>query len=206
MAVLSFKFWQRHYRGDPAVVGKTIQLDHKTYTILGVMPVRFTWGDGEVFVPMKLASDQTPSVQYQDQVEARRQHGRRRGRIPAPLPGVRPANPKCLSQAIQDQRARSCRHVHPRSEEDDGPALWGRRAAARHRLRQCFDSAARAGHGATARVRYPLGCRSERLPYRAPAPHRISALIGDRSGAGHLGCLPGHWVPDPSPARPLLPV
>jgi predicted permease len=59
VAVLSFKFWQRHYRGDPAVVGKTIQLNHKTYTILGVMPVRFTWGDGEVYVPMKMASDQT---------------------------------------------------------------------------------------------------------------------------------------------------
>jgi putative ABC transport system permease protein len=59
VAVLSFKFWQRHYRGDPAVVGKTIQLNHKTYTILGVMPVRFTWGDGEVYVPMKMTSDQT---------------------------------------------------------------------------------------------------------------------------------------------------
>ena len=58
LTVLSYKFWQRHYRGDPAVVGKTIQLNHKTYTVLGVMPVRFTWGDGEVFVPMKLASDQ----------------------------------------------------------------------------------------------------------------------------------------------------
>ena len=57
-AVLSFNFWQRHYRGDPAVVGKTIQLNHKIYTILGVMPVRFTWGGGDVFVPMKLASDQ----------------------------------------------------------------------------------------------------------------------------------------------------
>src|SRR6202167_814908 len=59
VAVLSFKFWPRHYRGDPAVVRKTIQINHKTYTTLGVMPVRFTWGDGEVFVPMKLASDQT---------------------------------------------------------------------------------------------------------------------------------------------------
>ena len=46
VAVLSYKFWQRHYRGDPAVVGKTIQLTHKTYTILGVMPPRFTWRDG----------------------------------------------------------------------------------------------------------------------------------------------------------------
>ena len=59
VAVLSYKFWQRHYRGDPTVVGKTIQLNHKTYTILGVMPVRFTWRDGDVYVPLKMASDQT---------------------------------------------------------------------------------------------------------------------------------------------------
>ena len=37
---------------------KTIQLDHKSYTILGVMPVRFTWRDGEVYTPLKMASDQ----------------------------------------------------------------------------------------------------------------------------------------------------
>jgi predicted permease len=58
VAVLSYKFWQRHYRGDPAVVGKTVQLDHKAYTILGVMPVRFTWRDGDVYIPLKLESDQ----------------------------------------------------------------------------------------------------------------------------------------------------
>ena len=59
VTVLSYKFWQRHYRGDPAVVGKTIQLTHKTYTILGVMPPRFTWMDGDVYLPLKLESDQT---------------------------------------------------------------------------------------------------------------------------------------------------
>jgi len=59
VAVLSYKFWQRHYRGDPAIVGKSIQLDHKTYTILGVMPVRFTWRDGDVYTPLKMESDQT---------------------------------------------------------------------------------------------------------------------------------------------------
>jgi len=67
VAVLGYKFWQRHYRGDPSVVGKTIQLDHKTYTILGVMPVRFTWRDGEVYVPLKMASD--PLHRYGPQIK-----------------------------------------------------------------------------------------------------------------------------------------
>ena len=44
VAVLSYKFWQRHYNGDPAIVGKNIQLVHKDYTILGVLPPRFTGG------------------------------------------------------------------------------------------------------------------------------------------------------------------
>ncbi len=59
VAVLSYKFWQRHYQGDRGVVGKTIQLTHKSYSILGVMPPRFTWMDGDVYLPLKLESDQT---------------------------------------------------------------------------------------------------------------------------------------------------
>jgi predicted permease len=69
VAVLSYKFWQRHYRGDPAVVGKTIQLTHKTYAILGVMPPRFTWMGGDVYLPLKLESDQTH--RYRTQIKLR---------------------------------------------------------------------------------------------------------------------------------------
>src|SRR4029077_17903238 len=50
-------FWQRHYNGDPAIVGKNIQLVHKDYTILGVLPPRFTWRDGDVYLPMKMSHD-----------------------------------------------------------------------------------------------------------------------------------------------------
>jgi predicted permease len=59
VAVLSWKFWQRHYNGDPAVVGKTIQLSHKSYAVLGVMPPRFTWMDGDVYLPLAMKGDQT---------------------------------------------------------------------------------------------------------------------------------------------------
>lgn len=57
VAVLGYTFWQRHYNGDPNIVGKKIQLVHKTYEIVGVTRPRFTWGDGEVYLPLKLTAD-----------------------------------------------------------------------------------------------------------------------------------------------------
>jgi putative ABC transport system permease protein len=57
VAVLGYKFWQRHYSGDPNIVGKKIQLVHKSYEIVGVTRPRFTWGDGEVYLPLKLTAD-----------------------------------------------------------------------------------------------------------------------------------------------------
>jgi len=57
VAVLGYQFWQRHYGGDPDIVGKNIQLAHKNYSIVGVVRPRFTWGDGEVYLPLKLTAD-----------------------------------------------------------------------------------------------------------------------------------------------------
>jgi predicted permease len=60
VVVISYKFWQRHYNGSKEVLGKTIELSHKKYTILGVAPPRFTWYSGEVYLPLKLTSDPGP--------------------------------------------------------------------------------------------------------------------------------------------------
>jgi putative ABC transport system permease protein len=57
VAVLGYGFWQRHYYASHDVLGKTIQLDRKNYTIVGVAPPRFTWGDGDVYLPLKMTSD-----------------------------------------------------------------------------------------------------------------------------------------------------
>jgi len=57
VAVLGYKFWQRHYNGERDVLGKTIQLAHRNYTIVGVARPRFTWNDGDVYLPMKLSAD-----------------------------------------------------------------------------------------------------------------------------------------------------
>lgn len=58
VAVLGYKFWQRHFNADPGVLGKTMQLDRKSYTIVGVAAPRFTWNDGDVYLPLKITQDQ----------------------------------------------------------------------------------------------------------------------------------------------------
>ncbi|HTX39082.1 MAG TPA: ABC transporter permease [Bryobacteraceae bacterium] len=57
VVVLGYKFWQRHFSADPAVLRRTLQLVHKTYTIVGVMPPRFAWGDADVYLPLELNQD-----------------------------------------------------------------------------------------------------------------------------------------------------
>jgi len=41
--VLSSAFWKRRFDADPAIVGKTIWLDAKPYTVIGVMPSAFVY-------------------------------------------------------------------------------------------------------------------------------------------------------------------
>ncbi len=67
VAVLGYKFWQRHYNGERDVVGKNIQLVHKNYTIVGVVPARFAWGDADVYLPLKVSAD--PSRAYNVEVK-----------------------------------------------------------------------------------------------------------------------------------------
>lgn len=62
VVVLSYKFWQKHFFGDRAVLGHTLQLDQKNYVIVGVAAPRFTWYSADVFLPLKLM--QAPSRRY----------------------------------------------------------------------------------------------------------------------------------------------
>jgi predicted permease len=52
---LHYRFWQRHFHGDPAILGKTLELNHKQYTIVGVTPPNFTAGWGtDVYLPEEI--------------------------------------------------------------------------------------------------------------------------------------------------------
>jgi predicted permease len=57
VAVLSYRFWRKHYFSNPDVLGRTLQLDHRNYEIVGVAAPRFTWGEADVYLPLKLMRD-----------------------------------------------------------------------------------------------------------------------------------------------------
>src|SRR5437899_8625603 len=62
VVVLTYKFWQHYFMGDPNVIGRTIQLVHKPYQVIGVMPPRFKWGNPDMYVPLKVTQD--PNIHY----------------------------------------------------------------------------------------------------------------------------------------------
>jgi len=66
--VLDYRFWQRELDGNPGVVGRTIQLDGMAYTIVGVVPKKFTGTDrvpleSDGWVPLSMFEQLAPSAQ-----------------------------------------------------------------------------------------------------------------------------------------------
>lgn len=50
--VLSYEFWQRHFAGDPKILGKSLFVDNSFWTVVGVFPPRFDFfgqGTGDVY-------------------------------------------------------------------------------------------------------------------------------------------------------------
>ena len=49
VALLTNSYWQRQFNGDPAIVGRSIELDGMLFTVLDVLPASFDFG--AVFSP-----------------------------------------------------------------------------------------------------------------------------------------------------------
>ena len=52
VAVLGHELWRRAFGGDPAIVGRTVQIDAQATEVIGVLPPGFGFGEGEVWLPL----------------------------------------------------------------------------------------------------------------------------------------------------------
>ena len=102
VAILSDGLWRRKFGADPAAIGKSIALDRRAYTIVGVMPRTFSFPNrgpllnnvpADVFVPMAFTAGQLRAFgsQYANTVL---------GRLKA---GVTPAQANAEASAITGQ-------------------------------------------------------------------------------------------------------
>jgi predicted permease len=54
--VLSYGFWQNHFSGTRDILGKVLTLNDKQYTVIGVAPANFKYGEGiQLYTPLALA-------------------------------------------------------------------------------------------------------------------------------------------------------
>lgn len=59
--LLSYGYWQRHFGGDPSIIGQTLTLGGNTHEIIGVLPKDFHFLDqnADLFVPLQLDRSKT---------------------------------------------------------------------------------------------------------------------------------------------------
>lgn len=56
VAILSFGFWQRHFGGDPGTIGRPLELNSETYTVIGVMPRWFNYPSAtDIWTPFDMS-------------------------------------------------------------------------------------------------------------------------------------------------------
>jgi predicted permease len=104
-AVLSYQCWRSRFNGDPTIAGRTIYLNNRPYTLLGVAPAgfhgteQFYWPD--VWVPMAMQ----PEIEQASWLESR---GTRDCMVAGRLKdGVTPAQAEANLRAIAADLARA---------------------------------------------------------------------------------------------------
>src|SRR6267154_2435753 len=104
VAVLSYALWKRRFAGDPAIVGKTIELNGKILSVVGVMPEKFNF-----FIKQGTLSGEKPLLWSPWVLPAayhqRKDIGRFMTVVARLRPGVRPAEAQAEMTAIAERLA-----------------------------------------------------------------------------------------------------
>lgn len=110
--VLTWGLWKRRYGGDAAVLGKTLLLDARPYTIIGVLPAWFSYPDAQVQLWTPIYHERSRAVMQMYDSHNLDVVGRL-------MPGVSLAQANAELSGIQ----RRIRLEHPQGPVNDGANL-----------------------------------------------------------------------------------
>ena len=186
--VISHRFWQDRFGGDPGAIGRTLTLEDSACTIVGVAAPEFYFPDHDTLLwrPLQMPGPSEGGSVFSAIARLR--------------PGVTPAQAGAEGTAAARSSARPAAmeiifgrggpvvvHALPAAGRDDraGAARPGRahrreRLRAAHRVRERGPPAARPGRGARAGAGGAHGARREPGPTRPADPDREPALLARR--------------------------
>ncbi len=124
--ILGYSFWQRHFAGRPDVLGASLSLDDKLYTVVGIAPSGFRLRDSEPDVMTPLGQDTARFLQRRDAhpigVVARLQPGATLAAAQAELHLIG----RHLAEQYKDTNADRSFVIQPLRPDvgDVGPTLW----------------------------------------------------------------------------------
>lgn len=103
VALLSYRYWQAHYGGSASILGRRLNVSGHPRTIIGVMPPRFLWRGGDVYLPIQMTKESA--------VEGQRYFALV-GRL---KPGVTEARASSELKPIFQDFSRTAPHIFPRT-------------------------------------------------------------------------------------------
>src|SRR5262249_9801123 len=134
--ILTYGYWSRKFGGDPSVIGRTIELDGKLHTIIGVLPESFRLLDQTnltMVLPMKLNREQTYLGSFRPLGIARLKPGVTLQQANADVARMLPIVERSFSpvtgyslKMYQDLRlGPNLQPLKQQAVGDAGPGLWG---------------------------------------------------------------------------------
>jgi putative ABC transport system permease protein len=64
VALLSYRYWRAHYGGSPSILGRVLTFKGHPRTVIGVMPPRFLWRGGDVYLPIEITDAESIQGQH----------------------------------------------------------------------------------------------------------------------------------------------
>ena len=193
VVVLSHRLWLRLFEGSPSALGRTMELNGRQHTIVGVMPPRFGWYGNEGFwLPLSPTRKDIPWANPILRLAPGVSPGcrRRAAESAEPAPCSREAV-DVSAAGLHDEAEELPRHHRRQRRDAHQPqaAAWRGRFPAAHRVRERRQPAARPRHCPRPRDGRTHVDRRRPSPTAAAAAHRKRGAVARRRSVRRAVCV-----------------